>query len=133
MDISSRKNPVGPKMWKAKQDDVIRMWKDLRPDTPVMMSPVSKLHQGSRYAEDGIRITGSSSFINSVIGKLKGILAQESPAVEVDVEFRQIADKVGANRHIPKFVFYVHLNEKGGSEGKPEEKKLKPPKIPGTE
>lgn len=131
MDLSAKKAPIGPKLWKAKQADVIRMWQDLRPDMPIVMTPVSKLHQGSRYAEDGIRITGSSTFINSVIGKLKDILAQESPSVEVDVEFRQIADKSGVNKHVPKFVFYVHLNEKKSDDKK--DKKIELPKLPGLE
>lgn len=115
-----RKPRIGPKLWKAKEADVMKMWKDARSDIPVLMSPVSIHHRGSKYAQDGIRITGSSTFINSVLGKLKDILAYESPNVDVEVEYRQILDKTGQDKGSPKFVFYVHLKEKGG--GKKDDK-----------
>lgn len=107
-----RKPNVGPKLWKAKESDVMKMWHDVRPDLPIVMKPISKLHRGSRYAEDGIRITGSSIFINSVLGKLKDILSYKSPNIDIEAEYRQIQDKVGVEKGVPKFVFYVHLREK---------------------
>ena len=83
-----------------------------------MMNPVSNLHRGSRYAQDGIRITGSHSFIQSVLGKIKDILTYQSPNVDVEVEYRQIQDKSGTEKGTPKFVFYAHLKEKGGPDNK---------------
>lgn len=114
IDLSVRKSQTGPKLWKAKEAEVMKMWKDARSDIPILMNPVSSLHRGSRYAQDGIRITGSSTFINSVLGKLKDILAYQSPNVDIEVEYRQIQDKTGQDKGLSKFVFYVHLKEKGG-------------------
>lgn len=110
-----RSSKFGPKLWKAKQADAIQMWKDARIDSPVIMTPISKSHRGNRYAEDGIRITGTYHFINSVLGKLKDILTYQSPNVGIEVEYRQIEDKAGVRKGVPKFVYYIHLKEKGGT------------------
>ncbi|GDY06308.1 hypothetical protein LBMAG51_10950 [Phycisphaerae bacterium] len=95
------------KPWKAKKAEVLSFWKNLNPSLPIQMKPVSEHHKGTRFRSDGLRITGSAEFINSVICRLKDIASFESGEVRLDVEYRQVepkGDELDSN-----FVFYVHL------------------------
>ena len=70
-------NGVKQKVWSAKKAEIMQMWKNSDPRKPIFIQPLSDKPEGSNqtnYGEDGVRITGSFSFITSVISKLKEIL-----------------------------------------------------------
>lgn len=97
------------KPWSASKDDVMKMWQNLRP-TPIMMKPVPQNQKGSRFHHDGLRITGSPSFINSVLSRVKEIMAYEnSPSVRLDVEYREV--KAGSGGSEAGYVCYIHVEE----------------------
>lgn len=98
---------VGSKPWKAKKADVLRFWKGLSPNLPIKMEAVDNKHTGTRFRSDGIRITGSPEFINSVISRLKDMAFLENDNQRVDVEYRQVDPK--PNELEKKYVFYMHL------------------------
>ena len=102
------------KPWKAKRADVIRFWQNLRPNEPIMPSPVSKEHRGTKFREDGLRITGSPEFINGVLSRLKDMLQFETnPATKLDIEYRQIENKQGDLYAKQIYVAYIHVMQKG--------------------
>jgi hypothetical protein len=106
---------VKKKPWKAKRADVLRFWNGLKPNLPVMPTPVPKNHKGTRFDQDGIRITGSPDFINGVISRLKDMLQYyNNPSTKLDVEYRQIETKQGQPHARPIYVFYIHVVEAGG-------------------
>lgn len=79
------------KPWIAKKQDVIDLWKTVRPDVPLNPSPVPANHKGNRFDQDGVRITGSSQWINSILGRMKPLLMySDFPNLELDVKYRQI-------------------------------------------
>ena len=97
------------KPWKAKKAEVLDFWRKLQPNLPIKMQPVSGDHKGTRFRSDGIRVTGSPEFINSVISRIKDMAEFEGPGVRLDVEYRQIEPSAIQNDQEKYFVFYAHL------------------------
>ncbi len=99
------------KPWIAKKQDVIRLWNATRADTPLNIEPVSPHHIGSRFDQDGIRITGSSQFINSILGKLKQFLFySDHPSLDLDVKYRQVQKRNPGDRS--SFACYINVVHK---------------------
>lgn len=99
------------KPWVAKKDDVIRLWNTTRPDSPLNVQPVFPSHKGNRFDQDGIRITGSSAFINSVLGKLKQfLLYTDHPTLDLDVKYRQIQKRNLSDRS--SYACYINVVHK---------------------
>lgn len=97
------------KPWKAGKEEVLQMWQNLRP-SPIMMRPVPQNQKGSRFHHDGIRVTGSPVFINSVLSRLKEIISYEkSPNMRLDVEYREV--KAGSGGPESGYVCYIHVEE----------------------
>lgn len=127
------KKPV-QKKWKATKDEIVQYWKALRPDTPIQMTPIRYDHDGTTYAEDGVRITGSTEFIGSVLARLKEFLNFETPQTKLQLVYRETDSPSQAFDAKTSFVFYVQAKERGqGGAGVPKvekPKKIKPPKPP---
>lgn len=111
--------PGAAKPWSAKKSEIMQIWRNLRPDTPIYMTPIAKT-DGERiqtYGEDGVRITGSYQFITSVLARLKEIMAYENPQSKLRLVFRGVDHSRQMNPGKNSFVFYVNLDNRGG--GKP--------------
>jgi hypothetical protein len=114
------------KAWKAKRDDVLQMWQTIRPYMPIHAEPVPIDHFGTRYRYDGIRITGTASFINSILSRLKDFLKYESrPGIVLDVEYEQIKSKENEPVDVPRYVCYIHVMEEPPEVATPSKKKAK--------
>jgi hypothetical protein len=99
------------KPWIAKKADVLQLWNTVRADAQIQVRPVSKYHKGNRFDQDGIRITGTSAFINSVLGKLKSLLFySDHPSLELDVKYRQVMGRSTPDQ--PSFACYINVVEK---------------------
>ncbi len=48
----------------------LKHWSKLRANQKLSPKPVRHTHEGSTYAEDGVRITGSKAFVDSVLSRL---------------------------------------------------------------
>lgn len=101
-----------PKPWKAKKDEILSFWQNLPNTLPVHPTNlIPPNHQGSTYKYDGIRVTGSSQFINSIISRLKNILPYNAGNSKLNVLYKQQVDK--NNYPVPtSFVFYVQVKDK---------------------
>lgn len=97
--------------WVAKKADVLKLWNSVRPDAPINISPIPKGHIGNRFDQDGIRITGSSQFINSILGRLKPLLFYaDHPSLNLDVKYRQVQRRDMTDR--PSFACYINVVHK---------------------
>lgn len=102
------------KPWVAKKQDVIDLWQKVRSDSPLNPAPVPRHHKGNRFDQDGVRITGSSQWINSVLGRLKPLLSFESyPSLGLDIKYRQIQRREITDR--PSFACYINVVQKKSS------------------
>jgi hypothetical protein len=99
------------KPWVAKKQDILSLWNSVRTDAPIQIQPVSANHTGNRFDQDGIRITGSSQFINSVLGRLKPLLMYvDHPSLELDIKYRQILKRNLSDRN--SFACYINVIQK---------------------
>lgn len=125
-EFNSSQTGVKPRVWSAKKPEIIQTWKNLRPDTPIIVMPIDTTQPGehSSYGEDGLRITGSWQFIASILGRLKELLAYENPQSKMRLILRGI-DKERARADRNSFVFYFNLENRGrGKPGRPQKNKL---------
>ena len=111
------------KVWSAKKSEILQMWRNLRTDMPINITPMSKENVGgggsSSYGEDGIRITGSWPFIAAVLGRLKEVLGYENQQTKLRLVFRGV-DKSRSSPDKNSFVFYMNVDERGrGRTGRP--------------
>lgn len=103
-------NEEDKKIWRAKRGDIIDLWGKLRPYLPINAEPVPRHHEGTRYRYDGIRITGTSSFVNAILSRVKDLLRYDNyPGLKVDVEYEQIKTKEHQLKEGPRFVCYIHV------------------------
>lgn len=99
------------KPWVAKKKDVLQLWNSIPSDAPINPAPVPKFHSGNRFDQDGVRITGSSQFVNSVLGRLKPFLFYaEHPSLDLDVKYRQVLRKEMSDK--PSFACYINVIQK---------------------
>jgi hypothetical protein len=110
------------KPWSAKKPEILQMWRNLRPDIPIYMTPMTKNPSGSgsqSYGEDGIRITGSWNFISAVLGRIKDLMVYENPHSKLRLVFRGV-DRNRGNPNRVSYVFYVNMeNRSKGKAGRP--------------
>lgn len=109
--------PVGQfqqsKPWSAKKKEVLNMWKNIRPNLPILISPISKDGDSETYGEDGIRLTGSWNFISSVLSRLKDLVYYENPNSRLRLILRGIESGRDARPDRDSYVFYLNLEERG--------------------
>lgn len=102
----------------ATKDEVVNIWKQLRPDTPLVITPVSDAPnlggERSTYGEDGVRITGSWPFIAGVLGRLKDFLTQENQQTKLRLVFRGI-DGQRSRSDRQSYAFYVNLENRSSN------------------
>lgn len=120
---------AGPsvKQWSAKKPEILHMWKNARPDTPIIITPIDDKPDGqsSSYGEDGVRVTGSWQFIASVIARLKEIIGYENPQTKLRLVFRSV-DRSRSRNDRQSYVFYVNLERRGVGKAKPNVTVAKP-------
>lgn len=103
-------NQASAKPWKAKKKETLQMWRSLPNFMPLKMNPVSETHKGSRFGEDGLRITGSPAFIQSVLSRLKDLMEEDKrQGIRLDIEYRAIQSSKQDPYSNQNYVFYAHL------------------------
>lgn len=112
------------KSWSAKKSEIIQTWQNLRPDVPILITPIENMAADRQsYGEDGLRITGSWQFITSVLGRLKELIAYENPQTKLRLVLRAVepkGDGVPQPMDRPAFVFYLNVERRGqGRAGRP--------------
>ncbi len=99
----------------------LKHWSGLRRNQKLDPKPVRYTHAGSTYAEDGIRITGSRAFVDSVLSRLKDLLGYEGDGTRLQVAYKRSTDR-DSGKTLTSYNCYVQVHERGGV---PEKKKAK--------
>lgn len=101
------------KPWSAKKKEVIQIWKNLMPNMPIIMQPMSGIKKSdggtSSFGEDGIRISGSWQFIAGVLSRLKQMVNYENEDGRLRLVFKGIEN---ARPDRNNYVFYVNLQSR---------------------
>jgi len=88
-------------------------WSKLRPNQKLSPKPVRYTHEGSTYAEDGVRITGSKAFVDSVLSRLKDLLRYEGEETRLQVVYKKSTDRE-SGKTLTSYNCYVQVHARGG-------------------
>lgn len=95
-----------------RKKEFLEHWTAIPADQKVRPCPVRYKHKGSTYDEDGIRITGSPKFIDSVLSLLKGLLEYENGNTRLQVMYKQSTDRK-TEMLIDGYNCYIQVHERG--------------------
>jgi hypothetical protein len=95
-----------------RKKEALEHWVNLKANQDILPTPVVYKHKGSTYDEDGIRITGSKAFIDSVLSHLKQVLAYESNTTRLQIVFKETVDRE-TGVETGKYNCYVQVHERG--------------------
>lgn len=107
-----------PKLWSGKKKEILNYWKNLpgvsdNKETPLFIKPIPYKFQGSTFNQDGIRLTGSSNFINSVLPKLKDVISYENPNSKLGLNYKETTPENELKKGNRSFAFYIKVRERG--------------------
>jgi hypothetical protein len=105
------------KPWKASKEDALKHWNSLAPGLPIaQLRIIPSNHKGTTIAFDGLRITGSATFIDCVISRLKELLAYEGGNTRLNVLYKQQIDNKTQQAIPNSYTFYLHVKQRGKNE-----------------
>ena len=87
-------------------------WQKIEPNQKIKIDSVPYKHKGSTYAQDGIRITGSTEFIDSVLSRLKDMLGHENHSTRLQVNYQESKDR-HTKAPMGSFNCYIQVHERG--------------------
>ena len=97
-----------------KKNEMLNHWREVAAGGGRMLKPcmVPYKHEGSTYAEDGIRITGSQAWIDAVLSRLADLLKYENGTTRLQVVYKQSVDR---ETQVPMdgWNCYVQVHERG--------------------
>jgi len=89
-------------------------WQSLPDNQAINQDVIPYKHSGSTYGADGIRVEGSQEFIDSVLSRLKDLIAGENTQTRLGLNYQQVEAKPGKpNAFAGNWVCYVKLHERG--------------------
>ena len=96
-----------------KKEQILSHWNSIDPNQPIKINQVAYKHKGSTYAEDGIRLTGSPEFIDSVLSRLKDLLKHENGSTRLQLNYQESKDRKSGTP-TGSYNCYVQVHERGG-------------------
>ena len=94
------------------KNEIIAHWDKVKANQPIAIRPVPYKHKGTTYAEDGIRLTGSQEFIDSILSRLKDLLDHEGDGTRLQLVYKQSVDK-DTGAELPSYNCYIQVHERG--------------------
>ena len=92
--------------------EMLNHWQGIEPNQDININMVPYKHRGSTYDQDGIRLTGSMEFIDSVLSQLKSLLQYENGSTRLQVVYKQSTDRK-TQEPIDGYNCYIQVHERG--------------------
>lgn len=106
-------NYVSAKLGNMRKEQILEHWRGITPAKHIHIMPVAYKHTGSTYDQDGIRLTGSQQFIDSVLSRLSELLDYENDETRLQLVYKQSQDReTGAE--LGSYNCYIQVHERGG-------------------
>lgn len=96
-----------------KKAAILEHWQAIEEGQPIEMEMVPYKHTGSTYAEDGIRLTGTMAFIDSVLSNLKPLLKAENGSTRLQLNYQESKDRE-TGEPTGSYNCYIQVHERGG-------------------
>ncbi len=104
------------------KEQFLKHWTSLRRNRKLHPRPVRYGHEGSTFAEDGIRITGSRAFVDSVLSRLRDLLVFENDDTRLQVVFKRSSDRENG-KLLSAWNCYIQVHQRGAVRKKDEKQK----------
>jgi hypothetical protein len=102
------------KPWKASKQEILDYWNTLPPKSPLIgVRFIPAQHEGSTYGYDSIRISGSGTFINGILSRLKDLLPFEGEETKLQLIYKQQVDNKTEIPRPNSYVLYIQFKERG--------------------
>lgn len=111
--INHTKGDIMRKPVSFQKKEALVIWSSLSENKPLRPDPIAYKHKGSTIDEDGIRICGSKSFIESVLSRIKPLLEYEGCDTRIGIAWGEIVDKDSGQVIDGKFRCSVQVHERG--------------------
>jgi len=97
-----------------KKKEMLTHWAGLTDNTAdnIAMNAVPYKHEGSTYDQDGIRLTGTRTFIDAVLAVLKPLLRYENGTSRLQVVYKQSTDR-NTGVMMDTYNCYIQVHERG--------------------
>jgi len=92
--------------------EILEHWRGIKPNQSISIGAVAYKHKGSTYDEDGIRITGSQKFIDSVLSRLSELLDYEGDGTRLQLVYKRSVDK-DTGVELDSYNCYIQVHERG--------------------
>jgi hypothetical protein len=113
MDSQPAATGAGEKPWRAKKEEVIRYWQQLAPNRPFThLRVIPSDHKGPTLGYDGIRVTGSSEFIECILARLKDVMPYEGSGTRLQVIYKQQFNTKSQEPVPDSYVLYLSIKER---------------------
>lgn len=96
-----------------KKAQILDHWQGIKADQEIKIQSVIYKHKGSTYAEDGIRLTGSQEFIDSILSRLKDLLTYENGNTRLQLNYQPSKDRE-TGIETGSYNCYIQVHERGG-------------------
>jgi hypothetical protein len=103
----------GPQPASLRKAEFIQYWGSIPDCQELDPAPVPYKHEGSTYAQDSIRITGTREYIDSVLSHLKPLLEFEGDMTRLQVVYKQTVNRE-TGLPIDAWNCYIQVHERGG-------------------
>lgn len=95
-----------------KKAEFLKYWQGIKQNQKIRITPIPYRHEGSTYANDGIRITGSQKFVDTVLSNLKDVLKHENNITRLQVTYRESKDRE-TGELTGSYASYIQVCERG--------------------
>ena len=95
-----------------KKAEILNRWRGLKARQTIEADPIAYKHTGSTFDQDGIRITGSQGFIDSVLSNLIDLLKQQNGRTRLQLNYQQAQDK-DTHQLLDSYCCYIQVHERG--------------------
>ena len=92
--------------------EILNHWGQIKANQKISINAVAYKHKGSTYAEDGIRLTGSQEFIDSILSRLTDLLQYENGSSRLQLVYKESMDK-DTGVPLNSFNCYIQVHERG--------------------
>jgi len=95
-----------------RKQEIIKHWQNIPKNQQIKMMPVAYKHKGSTYDQDGIRLTGSQEFVDSLLSNIKQLLQDENDNTRLQLTYQETVDRE-TQLSTGTFNCYVQVHDRG--------------------
>ena len=95
-----------------KKAQILEHWQGVHSNQKIKISPVPYKHTGTTYHQDGIRLTGSMEFIDSVLSRLKDLLDYENFDTRLQLNYQESKDRE-TQKPLGSYNCYIQVHQRG--------------------